>query len=275
MKKLNRILVLDGGGMQGSFMAGVLSAFYKKGIKPSFFDAYIATSAGAYDAAYYITGQMEEGLRIWKHHLPNGFIKKKHFLPRTDLNYLEKVITLIEPLNFAKLKKSKQNLYMTLSDPVKLKARLVCLNKAKDPVEALLAGTAMPFFSHYRIYDAKRYYDGGLISQPPLEFAKRLKPKEIWVFLTYPKGYRLSKLVYKVAGKAFARSRAEYQLFENCPDLQNPILEEIENSKSYKVIRPAKKLPVNWINTNPAKIAKTVKLGEQAGNKFLNAYFRK
>lgn len=35
-----RILVLDGGGMQGAFMAGVLNGFYKKGIKPDFFDHY-------------------------------------------------------------------------------------------------------------------------------------------------------------------------------------------------------------------------------------------
>jgi predicted patatin/cPLA2 family phospholipase len=268
-KRVNRVLVLDGGGMQGAFMAGILNEFNTKGIKPDFFDSYIATSAGAYNAAYYITGQMEEGLRIWKQHLPNGFIKKKRLIPKTDLEYLKKVITKIEPLDLAKLKASKQKLYITLSDPVNFKARLVCLNKAKNPVSALLAGTAMPFFSHFKVYNHKRYYDGGLISQPPLEFAKKLNPKEIWVLLTYPKGYRLNKLIYKIAGKFFSQTKAESQLFSACPDLQNPVLDEIEKSEKYKVIRPSKFLPVNWINNDINKIAQTVKLGERAANKFL------
>lgn len=267
-KKVNRVLVLDGGGMQGSFMVGILKYFNEHGIRPEFFDCIVGTSVGAYDACYWATDQFKEGLRIWEKHLPNGFIKWKKLVPKVDIKYLEKVITKIEPLDIEKLRALKTNIYMPLSNPKTLRANFVCLNKTKEPINALLAGVAMPFFSHYKIYKNKRYYDGGLIAQPPLDFAKKLKPKEIWILLTYPKGFRLKKWIYNTVAWVLASNLSEKKLLQNCPDCENPIFEEIDKSEIYKVIRPEKTLPVNWLNNDSKKIMQSISLGEKSAKKF-------
>jgi predicted patatin/cPLA2 family phospholipase len=200
-KKINRILICDGGGMQGSFMVGIFKYFNKYGIKPDYFDYIVGTSVGAYDACYWATGQFEEGLRIWEKRLPNGFIKWNKFIPKVYISYLKKIITKLEPLDIKKLRTLKTKIYMPLSNSKTQRVNFIYLNKTQKPVDALLAGAAMPFFSHYKIFKNKRYYDGGLISQPSLDFAKKLKPKEIWILLTYPKGYRMSKWLYVMVAK--------------------------------------------------------------------------
>ncbi|HEV7424405.1 MAG TPA: patatin-like phospholipase family protein, partial [Candidatus Paceibacterota bacterium] len=88
MKYKERALICDGGGMQGSFMAGVLEEFYQSGIKGNFFDLYVGTSAGAFCCAYFLTGQVKEGVRIFNKYLPKGFIGWKNCHPYYDLEYL-------------------------------------------------------------------------------------------------------------------------------------------------------------------------------------------
>lgn len=168
--KIKRALICDGGGMQGSFMAGILDEFYQRGARPSFFDLYVGTSAGAYCAAYFLTGQLKEGLRIWEKHLPNGFITKKNLHPYYDLGYLEKIITKIEPLNIATLQKTKQKLIVVLTDPLNCKAKYININQSKNPIKTLLAAVSAPVISKEILIEGKIYYDGGFTAQPPISY---------------------------------------------------------------------------------------------------------
>ena len=53
MIQLNRVLVLDGGGQLGAFEWGAMCELKRQGIDYNYFDAYIATSAGAFNACYF------------------------------------------------------------------------------------------------------------------------------------------------------------------------------------------------------------------------------
>ena len=89
--KIKRTLVCDGGGMKGAFLAGAMAGMRDSGIDYSFFDNYIGTSAGACSIAYFLTGQIDEGLRIWSSGLMNDFIKWNGLKPQVDLNYLRRI----------------------------------------------------------------------------------------------------------------------------------------------------------------------------------------
>lgn len=274
-KKTTRVLVCDGGGMEGAFIGGILSGFRKKGMTPDFFDYYIGTSAGAFNLSHFITGQTKEGLRDWTTHLPNKLFALKKFKPTLDLTYLKKVITKIEPLDIETLKTAKQPIFITLTDPKKIKPKFVKLNNAKDPIKILLATAAMPFFSGPKKVGRKFYYDGGLTSQPSIDFAKTLKADEIWVLLVEPKGYRLSQPIHRMASWVMGKNATEKKMIAARPNTVNRILSEIETNENYRIIRPEKTLPVTWFYGSAKNMKATVKLGERAAAKHLDALLRR
>jgi predicted patatin/cPLA2 family phospholipase len=270
--KKKRALVCDGGGLAGAFVAGILAGFYKNGIKADFFDYLIGTSAGAFNISYYTTGQMEEGMRIWNKHLPNKLFKLRGIKPVLDLPYVEKIITKLEPLNTDYFKSAKPQIFITLSNPKTLKPRFVHLNRKKNPISVLLATSAMPFFSGPKKVDGKKYYDGGLTSQPSVDFVKKLKVDEVWVLMVDPKGYRFSKTAHKIASWVMGKNLAEKKLIANRPHLENSIFEDIEKNGNYYVIRPKKQLPVTWLRGGVNEMKKTIAMGELAAKKFLLKY---
>ena len=72
----------------------------------------------------------------------------------------------------------------------------------------------------------------------------------------------------KEAAKFLTKNSSEKKLLQNCPDRENPVLKEIDNSKKYKIIRPEKTLPVNWLSNDKKKIIESISLGEKATKKF-------
>ena len=95
-----RILLLDGGAQLGVYQFAVLEQFLESGIGPSYFDHYICTSSGAFNAAYFLSEQPAEGKTIWMKYFPEVFWK----LFSNDMVALENILRNIEPLDCDKVK---------------------------------------------------------------------------------------------------------------------------------------------------------------------------
>lgn len=268
--KIRRTLVCDGGGMKGAFSAGVMAGFRESGIDYKFFDNYIGTSVGAFSIAYFLTDQVQVGLRIWLNNLMNGFIKRRGIKPQIDFTYLRKILTEIEPINLEILKQRGQKVYVALANIKTNKTDYLLLNQKLDPIEILMASVTMPSYGPPKELDGQFYYDGGLTSQPPLEFADSLEQDEIWVILNRPLGYRLPILGWKLLSLGVKDKIAKAFVAEK-PARINKILENLEKRKDLIIICPKQKLPVHWLTTSKKDILKTIELGKEAVKEVLDS----
>jgi len=264
-----RALICDGGGMQGSFMAGVLKEFYVNGIKDGYFDLCVGTSAGAFCLAYYLTGQLKEGLRIWEEHLPKGFIVWKNLHPYYDLDYLRKIITEIEPLNLNRLKKAKSKLVISLTKPGSNKTHYINLKKSDNIVDTLIAMVSAPILTKTVPLNGEVYFDGGFTAQPPINYLELKNCGTKVILLTYPKGYRLKRWAWELGSLLLLREPKLKKMVAQTPFLCNSILNKIEKNKNLFVIQPKSLLPGNWLETKAAKLSANVKMGRIVAKEFV------
>lgn len=161
MKKIG--LVLSGGGSRGFAHLGVIKALNEAGIIPNFVSG---TSAGALIGAMYCSGYSPEFIsELIKQ--KGIFGNLKFALNRLGLFSLEKVEKLlleyIPNNNFSKL---KIPLFISAID---LKRGEVKYFNEGELVKPILASCAIPgIFSPVEI-NGKRYIDGGILNNLPLE----------------------------------------------------------------------------------------------------------
>ena len=87
-------LVVEGGGLRGAFGAGVLSELAAGGAAR--FDDVVAVSSGAPTAAYLVTGQAADGLRIWEDHTHGAqLISPRNWLRAAPLMDIDGMIDVL------------------------------------------------------------------------------------------------------------------------------------------------------------------------------------
>lgn len=249
----------------GVFQWGAMAELYRQGLGYSFFDYYVCTSSGAFNAAYFLTEQFEEGKRNWFLHLPQRFWK----LFKNDMTALENILKREEPLDCDKIKLKREKIIIALSNIETQKADYICLNEEPDIIKVLLSCCAMPFLSAPKKLHGNFYFDGSLVGQPQIDKAYSLGGTEIWLIMMQPEGYRLSSIYWKILSLLAVFNPPLRRLLVNCPEVRNDILERIENDSNLKIIRPQGNLPIGLRSRNKKLIGEMYKLGQVAANKFL------
>ena len=89
MKNKKVVLYFGGGAMSGVFGAGVITALEKENIYDKVKAVYGA-SAGAFNAAYFLTKQTELGSSIYYEDLTKNFIFLSNVLPTTFQRFWKK-----------------------------------------------------------------------------------------------------------------------------------------------------------------------------------------
>lgn len=256
--------------MRGAFSMGFLAGLKEHGLDYRFFDYYVGTSAGACNMTYFLTDQIEAGLKVWKEYIPNKFIKHKGFSFKENVAFLEKIFRELEPLSLSELAKRKQKAFVALTNFQTKQTDYICLNDSEDPVILLTTSVNWPLFQSPIRIGYKLYYDGGLTAAIPLEKAKLLNSDEIWVVLTTPPGYRRKLWKYKLASLFALHNPQLRRMILKRPVIYNQTLEEIERRKDIVVIRPEQSLPLHWRKTDGKAIKMTLELGKKAAEKMLS-----
>lgn len=240
-----RVLVLPTMCMHGAFAAGVLAGLEEKGLAADYFTAMVGASSGAWNEVYSATGQLlKEGFRLWSDHLPNGFLRWRWGKPYADLAYLEHLARDREALDIRKLRKAKTDCFAVVTDMDTRTALYAHLNSETDPIPYLIAGSAIPILSKPQKINGIYYGDGALTDSIPIRFAESLGADEIWIILNTPKGYRNSRIQWKIISW-FGQSAAERELLVASRDRENELLREIEERSDLIVLRPSSPLPVS------------------------------
>ena len=184
-------LVVQGGGMRGTYSAAALAAMEDAGLNGRFSDIY-ATSSGALNGAYFIAHQANEGVSIYVDELSKkSFIDMRRVRRIIDIDFLvDDVLTYRVPLDVGAVEASDILLHIGLTSAST--GRLVwATNKSQWPLlESLRATAALPIFYGREVsLGNDSYVDGGVSVKLPLRAAVENNHENIVVILTRPLSY--------------------------------------------------------------------------------------
>lgn len=267
-------LVLEGGGMRGTFSSGVMDAFMESGIR---FPFVIGVSAGACNGASYVSWQPGRA------HFSNIDMMEKY--QYVSLRNLIKQGNIFDPdLLYNRLPNELYPFdYETyFNGPTKyecvttncLTGKAEYLSEHKDKKKALdiiLASSSLPYVSKIVNIDGIPMLDGGIADSIPVDRAISLGYENNVVVLTRNKGYR----------KEIRRHWLPSFIYRKYPNLRHALLcrsitynrqlqhiEDLEEKGKIRVIRPIIPIEVGRIERDANKLQALYEEGLKLGREF-------
>ncbi len=186
-------LVIEGGGMRGVYSAGSLLALEFLGYRTVFDEVY-ATSAGAINAAYFLSGQGSFSISMYYRNINNSkFINPFRLHKIADIDYVyDTVISRLCPLDVDAMVSSEPQLFVSVTDYETPSGLVVDIQACEtSPVDVLKASSALPLLYNKTVEVAGRpCIDGGLSNLLPIEQAVANGCTDVLVVLTRPAWYR-------------------------------------------------------------------------------------
>lgn len=173
-------LVIEGGCFRGALTAGMISALHELGYTADLFDIVMGCSAGAFNGAYYISGNPEDGVRIYPDYMTQksfidrlGWLKGKPIVNLSAVtdHFLEHSI----PINWDKIISSRK-FYAVTADPTEVGTKILSPPSSKDELKIYLKATShIPILAGAPpLINGLPYYDGSLTAPLPIEQAIKL-----------------------------------------------------------------------------------------------------
>lgn len=193
------VFLILGGILRGVYGGGGVSALNDLQLTNGF-HTVVGVSTGAPTAAYFLTNQGEVGSSIYyeeclTYHFSNIFrviFRAKKYL---DIGYLHKVWggkIGSKRLDVEKIKESKTNLLIGLTDSENGIGELKRINDMNDLVCPLVASCSIPLLSETNVLCDGKYYTDGAMSLPfPVkEIISKVNPTSFLVFPNRDIGYK-------------------------------------------------------------------------------------
>jgi predicted patatin/cPLA2 family phospholipase len=281
-----KALVLEGGGIRGVFLAGVLQKFTDRCYFP--WRLIIGSSAGALCGTAYAAGQIYIARdaflsQLWGGEfisLTNVLRPQKHIL---DLDWLvETIIQGDDPLDIKRLRRACPVLVTATDCQEGQPLQTIYFSSKHDDVPVVLkASAAIPFlyrgfvrYCHYRLLD------GAVLDPIPYQKALDLgfSEQEILVVLTRPQGYRKKQESFWI--KALyenyyrdERHRFLVEALDNRYQRYNRILDDLENKHpDIQVIYPTETFKAGRLTRDREKILEGFEIGVSQAKAFLAGY---
>jgi len=230
-------LVLEGGGVKGSYQIGAYYAFKESHIK---IDGFVGTSIGSFNAAMLASGKERELLEYWYNIDPGkilGFDDRfsDSFNSKFDVNaligafatfkdillnlgirddYLREEINRL--VNFNDLIKSSKDFGLVTCNLSKMKPVYVYkqdIQGQKDLVEYITASCYLPGFKQKKVIDNSYYVDGGFYDNAPIKLLDDLNYDMVYVIDIHGIGF-IRKGKYKAKVKLIEPSRKNGSILE-------------------------------------------------------------
>ncbi|WP_411681950.1 patatin family protein [Clostridium thailandense] len=261
-------LVLEGGGMRGLYTSGVLEFFMEKDL---YFNYVIGVSAGACNAASYISKQKGRNLKVntgflnnWRYMSIRNLILKKSFF---GMDFIFKEIPDEHvKFDYETFHDAKCEFLVGVTDCKTGKPVYFNKNDIKrDGFEVLRATSSLPLLSPIVNLKGYELLDGGISDSIPI--AKSIEDgndKNI-IILTRNKGYRKSplkftnliKMKYKKYPLLIETMLNRYKKYNDTLDY----IEELEKEGKAIVIRASKEIKVDRLERNSEKLHKLFQNG--------------
>lgn len=264
-------IVIEGGGLRGAFGVGVLAELDRLlSVRPAH---VFATSSGAPNAAYFATGQIDDGVRIWEQRTHGSqLVDFANVVGKRPVMKIDELVAVFRgeiQLDAARLDDEGPGLHIAVTD-VESGANRV-LRATRDNVFALLtAAMAIPV-AYGKVVPVERglYIDGGFGAPVAIREALAMGLERVIVILTKPRGHRrkqnaLSEWLqcssYAAYPRARAAIRAKWKNYNETMDL----IDAHEQTGQLIVVRPEAELPASRLSRSKARILASIELGRAA-----------
>ena len=219
-------LVIEGGGMRGVVSAGMTAALEQLGFRDAF-DEVHGASAGAFNAAFLLSGQAAYLAALYLHGFGDprfvSFPRALRGGPALDMDYvINDVWTRQRPLRFEAILSSEVALHCTATDADR--AEIVDLSELHDEQEirvALRASARLPWLAGPPVlFRGRRLLDATLAEAIPVQ-AAFATATDVLVLQTRPRGVQHAPL-----------SRTVSRLTDHYLRPINPALVELRRTRS-------------------------------------------
>ncbi len=181
-------LVVGGGGMRGAYVAGMLAALERMGLRGSFDEAY-GSSSGAASAAAFLTGSGAEGAACFPEDLASPrFIDRRRLLrgrPMVALDYfVDDVLGVRKPMRWDLLRHGPGRLRIVATDVADLSAHELAPTTVDEWKTAVRASATIPLLAGAPVsFQGKRWIDGSVAEPLATERALRGGATHVLVLL--------------------------------------------------------------------------------------------
>ena len=250
-------LVLEGGGMRGAYTAGVLDCFIDNGIVV---DKVYGVSAGAINAASYISKQKGRNIVFWRDHLSNKKTGNFKNLFKTGFyfkNAHNDEDSCVEKLDVNTFNESSIEFEAVVTNVKTGEAEYMLVDDAKRVDDIVIASGSLPMFSRFIEIDGNHYLDGGLADSIPTKRAIEDGMDKVIVVLTQHKGYvKNPSKSYKIAKFKYRRYPKLVETIKNRHIMYNNQLKytySLNDEKSL-IIQPKKPVEISRLEKDKEKI---------------------
>lgn len=266
-KKIN--LVLEGGGMRGSYTAGALAWMLDNNIS---FESAFAISTGAVHLSSFLLGKKEELFKLPCVVLPSAncvgfkaFLKEGRYVAYDYVfnDILEKQFNFdLEPL-----KKHKTKINIGLYDVEK--GECLFYDNQLLSINMLKAACSLPIVSKVVKLAFGKFLDGGITTMIPIEESLKNECDNHLVICTKPQGYIRKKspwlvsFLMRLVYFKYPQISKDYKVRANNYNKQMDIIEKLVDNKKALLIRPSQKLKVKRFKGDQQALEKLFYLGYQ------------
>ena len=266
-------LVLEGGGMKGSYTAGVLDFFMEKDL---YFSNCYGVSAGAIHLCSYISKQKKRAYRVSLDYLDNkDYCSVKNLITTGDLFNAkfcyDDIPNRLDPYDYKTAAKYEGNAYAVVTNIRTGKPEYMPLREMHKDILAVRASASLPLVSKNVKIGNQYYLDGGFSDAIPIKHSIAEGNKKNVVVLTKEVGFvrkqasnlGLIKLCYMKYPKV-------YELMANRHISYNEttrFIEEEEKEGRIFVIRPQVPTNIGRLEKNREKIENIYKMGYEDAKK--------
>jgi len=240
-------LVLEGGGMRGSFTAGIIDYFLRHEV---YFEHVIGVSAGANNGANYTSRQRLRNKKIF-----TDLVEDERYMSFKNLiregNYFgmdflfHQLPHEILPFDYNSFKNSNTNLKVAATECESGEVKFFSpqyFDEISKIDKTFKASSSLPLVSNPVEIDDKLYLDGGIRDSIPVREAIKDGYQKVVVILTREKGYRKTPVKAKFLLDLFLRKypnlvddlKERYQIYNETLDY----ISKKEKTNDFFVFRP-------------------------------------
>jgi predicted patatin/cPLA2 family phospholipase len=215
-------LIVEGGGMRGVLTAGSLLAVDVMGYRACFDEVY-ATSAGAVNAAYFLSGQGELGITVYFDSINNRrFYNPLRLTKIVDVEFVyDYIVAKVKPLDEAAIRTGRPDLFFSVTDVQTGSNVLLDVKRQAAPIALMLkASSALPVLYNRTVRIGERdYVDGGLTCTIPVLQAAERGCTDVLILLSRAHDYQTAMpsrqdraILYALMGRRYPALMRAYAM---------------------------------------------------------------
>lgn len=262
-------LILEGGGMRGSYTAGVLDCFLKRNLE---FDSIFGVSAGACNATSFLSKQPYRNAKImYQYANDQEYMGISNLVKTGSFFGMDMIFHQIPeqylPFDYDTFEKNAKNFQVVVTNCFTGEAEYFKIDRIDEVNLNLLQATiSLPYICNSVKIGTQCYLDGGIADSIPIKKSIRDKHTKHVIVLTRDIRYRkkpnpqlsfLNKRFYKQYPNLCRAIETRYRHYNNTLDL----LAYMEERGLCFVIRPSVEFEISRVETDREKLLKLYELG--------------